>query len=472
MATYYYWLAAELRNYGYYSNAYSNTTTEGTFDPSDINNVNWGWSGGGYTYALNSLHGYFDRNRSFSGNMADSYASVFQSVADNVIKLRNLSGASKINLYYKARYTASTPQVGNLSSQSIVGYIPIVLSTTTHTSLETWITLWGQSYTSESACVKDYNQVCSGIGITNTNNFVRENEISVKVVYDGQPIQGVKVAIDNQTTIFPQLEGSKPKTLYTGTDGFICLSTSSNTSTTVTGTLQRKGFFNGATQGFTATFNTPLVVNATTGETDAETVAARTYNSINHSLTSSMIPAVNSDYYTNLNPYLLLSGNTRQMAPCIINDSGGFLTEKKYKILTFNNTKAIRPGYKYEFNDPEIGKIQEPTYYCSAVSINSSTKDFASIDNFKSVNTYGLHLPTLTNSQNSDVDVNIYGNNTLIKTVSVPANSSADTTVIFTMNYTGTLTLKVSTNSMVQQDAINLLNGWYHYQYYMTSPIK
>lgn len=353
---YYYWATGRWLKYGYYIS--------------------------GSPYTLNQAGGFFTSDSVSAANTTNT--SILNAIKNNTLGLNNMYIS---NQYYGNFSTTgtSTSIIGTTgSTPAIIGYIKMKLSAITHTTSSTVsIPIYARSYSANNNTFTSYyNTSKTGSPGGTTQIRLQEKTFTIYTKYGGTPVQGSEFTIANLHENFPQYSAGNSQSitkhvLRSGTEGFICLCTSSMTATTITGTVKRKGFNGYQSQSFTATANTITNITlATPQNSDKETIVFGKIKSINPSLLT------DAQYY-NLN-------YTHKVGTLYSTLTGEVPTAQHTGVvLTFDKVYQLHPGYRYYVNDPVIGKGELEIYTATQRTLTTTAQGFGSIQ------IYGNHVTTL-----------------------------------------------------------------------------
>ena len=354
--TYYYWATGRWLKYGYYISA--------------------------SPYTLRQAGAFFTSDSVSAANSTNT--AILNAIKNNTLGLNNMYIS---NQYYGNFSTTgtSTSIIGTTgSTAAIIGYIKMKLSAITHTTSNTVsIPVYARSYSANNnTFTANYNTSKTGSPGGNTQIKLQEKTFKIYTKYGGTPLQGSEINITNLKTNFPQYSGggSSPSlkdVLRTGTDGFICLCTSSMTATTITGTVRRKGFNGYQSQAITATANTTTNITLSAPQnSDKETIVFDNIRKINPSL------ALDYSY-----SYLNYTHNVGTLYSTLTGEVP--TASHTGVVLTFDKVYQLHPGYRYYVNDPVIGKGEAQTYTATQRTLTTAAQGFGSIQ------IYGHHVTSL-----------------------------------------------------------------------------
>ena len=351
--TYYWWAAGSINKYGYY------LSTRDNFYPLDTARSRF------ITTAISAS--------------SPSYCAICSSLISNSSNITRIRQTGRTKFYTSG--TASTIVGSTSSTHFTIGYVFVESSATTHMSEITPIKVYAQSFSSQTYFNNSVWPVITSTTATTpmyTYAYVPEKTFTINV-YSGtttsnyQEVQGAYVSINNLLEIFPQFSSGISPTrpvLRTGTEGIMVLCTSSTTSTTITGSVYRKGFNGGESVPFTATqaTRTTIRLNQSTSTADNETITVGNANEII--------------------PEGLLHPNTaitsQNLTQTVIGNWSGSVEPFKsslnlYEVLTFKNVKKIEPATVYFVNDPVLGKGNALTYHATGKTLTQSLQTYAQI---------------------------------------------------------------------------------------------
>ena len=355
--TYYYWATGRWLKYGYYISA--------------------------SPYTLTQAGGFFTSDSVSAANSTNT--SILNAIKNNTLGLNNMYISNQRYGNFSTTGT-STSIIGTTgSTPAIIGYIKMKLSAITHTTSSTVsIPVYARSYSANNnTFTSHYNTSKTGSPGGTTKD--KEKTFKIYTKYSGTPVQGSEFIIANLSENFPQYSAngsydssSTKHVLRSGTDGFICLCTSSMTATTITGTVKRKGFNGYQSQSFTATANTTTNITlATPQNSDKETIVFNKINRINPSLTATDSQHHNLNYTHKVGTsYSTLTGEVPT-------------AQHTGVVLTFDKVYQLLPGYRYYINDPVIGKGELYIYTATQITLTTTAQGFGSIQ------IYGNHVTSL-----------------------------------------------------------------------------
>ena len=374
--SYYYIAFSNILSYGYYnSNEYSITGARGAFENAISTNT-----------LTNSAVLYSIKN-SLSNNGA--------LVTDNHKKFIWTSGMSSYNIYP----TGTTPC-------ALVGYVYLKFySAATHYTRTTVpIAVYGfttTSYTAFTGLMRNV-QIATAWGFQNV--YFPEKTFYLNVIYGGNAntqtinLQGAEITLSNVSyQAFPHLlteNGNycKPKT---GLAGLVVLCTSSLTTTdNITGVVSRHGLEGNLTKAFMARTQQVTLIRmlSTRPETEAETVV------------TTNAPRYINPAFRHTIPNLNLTKN-------LLSQCGytycGITINNNNQVITFDKTFQIRPGFEYLYHDPLLGKIAQAHYSVqNNIGLTYSEQTAATL-NWNTKKQYEITLPSITNTGNTYVSVDI-----------------------------------------------------------------
>lgn len=342
--TYYWWAAGRIKKYGYYLQTYEDY------------------------YSLPSARSWFT---GMVSSDTHSNCAICRTLISGTTSINNIKQTGTTVFYMSG---VSTTVIGSTSSNTIIGYAGVNSSATTHMTGYSKVAIYARSTSSQTFFNNMWQVITSITGTSpqQTNCYIPEKTFTIDVVSGAQPIQGAKVSITSASTIFPQiLSGAAANiTLRTGTEGRICLCTSSTTATSITGRVGRKGFSGDTSHPFTATQGTIQIVNLGTHQdrNDYETITAKDIFEINPE-------GVPYHYQDNLN--LTMSAlNANYFSAYTFNGQDVIIYINT--VLRFATTKKILPGLAYYINDPLFGKPTYSTYSVGNMTLTTAETTFAS----------------------------------------------------------------------------------------------
>lgn len=360
---YYWWAAGRIKKFGYYLQTYEDY------------------------YMLNSARSWFTGIVSSNTHSNCAICRTLISATTNINNIKNTG----TTVFYMSGL--SNTVIGSTTSNAIIGYAGVDSSATTHMTGNTNVAIYARSTSSQTYFNSMWSVITATTGTSPQQTFcyVPEKTFTIDVVSGTQPIQGARIDIASATTIFPQiLSGTAANiSLRTGTEGRVCLCTSSTTATTIIGRVGRKGFSGNTSHPFTATQGTVDIVNLGTHQdrNDYETVTTINVFEINPE-------GVNYHYESNLN--LTISAlNTNYISAYTFNGQDGI--NYINTVLRFATTKKILPGLAYYINDPLFGKPTYSTYSVGNITLTTAETTFASFT-WNTTTTIDIATPMVQNS--------------------------------------------------------------------------
>jgi hypothetical protein len=442
--TYYWWAGGEIVKRGYY------------LDSEDE------------SYLMPSARTKFTSTISASSSTYAAICNTLTGITDNVNRIKQY-GATKF--YMSGTGTTIIGATGSVAQ--LIGYINCIASATTHMHNNGYIRVYALSTTSQT----QFNNLWSLVTGTSTaypnSTIIKIPEKTFTIdVYSGTSlIQGANISINSAEAIFPQLGNSQTRLqLRTGTGGRICLCTSSTTSNTITGTINRKGLYGGNAKAFTATAGTILTVQLTgnTATTDAETVVVLNAKSINPEGVN--VVFTQSQSGLNLTKQILLNHN---FSSTTLN--GQDSTAYNNVVLRFNNTKKIEPGLAYYLNDPFFGKVSNSSYLATGLTLSTSLQSFATIS-WDISSSLRVVLPQIQNTNGSSTATVLFwctlnSTNYYLDSLNVSPGATGSTFVSISYEHlTGVMpvgssivTLTLKANLATSVSGVKLIAGSYSY---------